>query len=115
MNTSTPQIIIQLLLGLFYAIPSIAFIIICLYYLKKAGSTTDGLLLLIGNSIIFITIILSQITMVLFVYYRKWEADIYSYITMGTGILSFIGSVLSILGLFLLVKRVIKNLRPNEN
>ncbi|GAA4277997.1 hypothetical protein [Aquimarina mytili] len=115
MDANTPSIIIQLLLGIVYALPTVAFIIISLYYLKKAGSTIDGVLILIGNIIIFTTIILNQASMVLFVYYRKWSADVYSYITMGTGILSFIGSILFIVGLSLLVKRVVKNYTSNEN
>ncbi len=108
MDVNMPSIIVQLLLGIVYALPTMACIIISLYYLKKAGSTIDGVLILIGNSILCTTIILSQVFMVLFVHYRKWSTDIYSYITMGTGVLSFIGSILFVVGLSLLVKRVIK-------
>lgn len=115
MDADISQIIIQLLMGFLYGLPTLAFIIICLYYLKKVGSVIDGILLLIGNSIIFITIILGQIAMIYFVHYRTWEANTYTYITIGNNVLSFIGSILCVVGLFLLVKRVIKNSTNHEN
>ncbi|WP_299441041.1 hypothetical protein [uncultured Aquimarina sp.] len=108
MEANTPQILIQLLLGLVYSIPTIFFIIISIHYLLKMGSTTDGILILLGNSILLLSSILGKIAWIQLVFYQKWEGEIYSYVNIVLGTISFIGSVLFVIGVFLLVKKVLK-------
>ncbi|WP_299189481.1 hypothetical protein [uncultured Aquimarina sp.] len=108
MDIDTPQIIIQLLMGLVYAIPTIFFIAISIYYLSKMKSQIEGILILIGNVIIFLCIIIGRILFIQFAFYQKWEGTIYSYITTAISIVSVVGSILFAVGIFLLMKKVIR-------
>ncbi|WP_109300195.1 hypothetical protein [Aquimarina sp. AU474] len=103
------QIIIQLLMALLYAIPTLLFIIISAYYIMNKGAKTDGLLILIGNIIIILSTIIGKILFIQFVYYQKWESTMYSYIVTAVNIFSFIGAMLFVVGLFLLIRKVVKN------
>ncbi|MGY3794283.1 hypothetical protein [uncultured Aquimarina sp.] len=113
-DSNTTQVMIQLLMGLVYAIPSLLFIIISIYYLLKMGSQIDGTLILIGNVIIFLSVIIGQIAFVQFAFYQKWEHTSYSYISTGISIFSFIGRVLFAVGIFLLIKKMIKQKNSNS-
>ncbi|MCK8520785.1 hypothetical protein M0D21_04375 [Aquimarina sp. D1M17] len=104
----TSQIIIQLLMGLVFAIPTLFFIGIGLFYISKVGTKTDGLLFLIGNIVILLSIIINKILFVQFIVYQNMEATTYSYVLYATNILSFIGSILFAIGLYLLVKKAVK-------
>ncbi|WP_298547983.1 hypothetical protein [uncultured Aquimarina sp.] len=108
METDISQVLIQSLTGLFYVLPTIVFIIISGYYLMKMGSKTDGILILIGNIIIFLSTVVGQILFIQLSFGQTWDVDAYSYISTALGILSFIGSILFVVGIFLLMKRVIK-------
>ncbi|AXT55839.1 hypothetical protein J8L88_20630 [Aquimarina sp. MMG015] len=108
MEADITQIIIQLFIGLAYAIPTLFFIIISIYYLLKMGSQIDGILILAGNVIIFLCIVIGRILFIQFAFYQKWEGTIYSYITTAISIVSVIGSILFAVGVFLLMKKVIK-------
>ncbi|AXT53635.1 hypothetical protein D1818_23445 [Aquimarina sp. BL5] len=108
MESDVAPVIIQLLTGLFYAIPTIIFIVISIYYLMKIGSKTDGVLILIGNIILFLSIVVNQILFIQLSVYQSWDGYYYSYISTALSILSFIGSILFVIGVFLLMKKVIK-------
>ncbi|MDH7444104.1 hypothetical protein [Aquimarina sp. 2201CG14-23] len=108
MESNISQVLIQLLTGLFYALPTIAFIVISIYYLLKTGTKTDGILILIGNIIIFLSIVLGRILFIQLAVYQKWEGETYSYLSTGISALSFIGSILFVVGTFLLIRKVIK-------
>ncbi|WP_299248544.1 hypothetical protein [uncultured Aquimarina sp.] len=108
METDISQVLIQSLTGLFYVLPTIVFIIISGYYLMKMGSKTDGILILIGNIIIFLSTVVGQILFIQLSISQTWDVGSYSYISTALGILSFIGSILFVVGIFLLMKRVIK-------
>ncbi|SEM23546.1 hypothetical protein SAMN04487910_4506 [Aquimarina amphilecti] len=108
MEADITQIIIQLLMGLAYAIPTLFFIVISIYYLLKMGSQIDGILILIGNVIIFLCIVIGRILFIQFAFYQQWEGNMYSYITTAISIVSVIGSILFAIGIFLLMKKVIK-------
>ncbi|WP_299222324.1 hypothetical protein [uncultured Aquimarina sp.] len=101
------MIIIQVLRLLFFCIPTLLFIGIAIYYLNKMKSKTEGILILIGNIIILLSIIVNTLLFVMFMD-ETWEHMTYSYILSGINILSFIGSMLFVAGTFLLIKRVIK-------
>lgn len=108
MESDVAPVIIQLLTGLFYAIPTIIFIVISIYYLMKIGSKTEGVLILIGNIILFLSIVVNQILFIQLSVYQSWDSYYYSYISTALSILSFIGSILFVIGVFLLMKKVIK-------
>ncbi|MFD2565634.1 MULTISPECIES: hypothetical protein [Aquimarina] len=108
MEPNTPQIIVQLLLALAYAIPTIFFIVISIYYLVKMGSQTDGILILVGNVIIFLSIIVGRVLFIQLAFYEKWQGEMYSYISGAVNILSFLGASAFAVGVFLLMKKVIK-------
>ncbi|KZS38601.1 hypothetical protein AWE51_13455 [Aquimarina aggregata] len=108
MNADTSQILIQALTGLFYAIPTLLFIGIGIHYLIKKGNTTDGIFIVIGNIIILLSIVIGKILFIQFVVYQKWDSTVYTYIISAINIVSFIGSILFVIGLFLLTKKVIK-------
>lgn len=113
-DSNTTQVMIQLLMGLVYAIPSLLFIIISIYYLLKMGSQIDGTLILIGNVITFLCVIIGQIVFIQFAFYEKWQHTSYSYISTGISIFSFIGRVLFAVGVFLLIKKMIKQKNRNS-
>ncbi len=108
MEINTSQILIQLLLALAYAIPTIFFIVISIYYLLKMGSRTDGILILAGNIVILLSIILSRILFIQFAFYEKWQGEMYSYVSSAINVISFMGSLAFAIGVFLLMKKIIK-------
>jgi len=105
MESDVSQILIQLMTGLLYSIPTIIFIIISVYYLIKMGPKTDGIFILIGNIIILLSIIAHQ---VLFLNVQNITTELFSWISAAINIFSFLGSTLFVIGIFLLIKRVIK-------
>jgi len=109
MDSNTYQIFIQLLMGLLYAIPSLIFIGISIYYISKMGTLIDGILILIGNIIILLSIAIGKILWIQFVFFQTWQRDLYSYISTAISIFSVLGSILFAIGVFLLVKRVIRS------
>ncbi|MHA7059766.1 hypothetical protein ACWGOQ_0021240 [Aquimarina sp. M1] len=114
MNSDFSQIIVQLLMGLAYAIPTLFFIVISIYYLIKMGTQTDGILILIGNSIIFISIVINQVIFIQLAFYEKWQGESYTYLSSAINILSFFGSLAFAIGVLLLMKKVIKTKSSTE-
>ncbi len=108
-SIDSSQIIIQLLIALLYAIPTVLLILIILYYIIKKGAKIDGILMLIGNIIVLIATIISKILFIQLVHYQKWEATSYSYMIAVINIISFIGSLAFVIGLLLLIRKIVKN------
>ncbi|MBW1297354.1 hypothetical protein [Aquimarina litoralis] len=108
MELGNSQVLIQAILGLLYAIPTLLFVIISIYYIRKTGPEIDATLILVGNVIIFLCIVVGKILWIQFVFYRKWPGEAYSYMTAAISVLSVLGSLFFAVGTFLLVKKVIK-------
>ena len=109
MQSDIYQVIVQSAMSLLYTLPVLAFIILAIYYISKVGSTTDGYLILIGNIIIFIASLITALSFLQITIFRNWEIKTYTTITAAMQVLSFIGKILFVIGVFLLLKKVIKN------
>ncbi|WP_299260680.1 hypothetical protein [uncultured Aquimarina sp.] len=114
METDISQVLVQSLTGLFYVLPTLVFIIISSYYLMKMGGKMDGILILVGNIIIFLSSIINQVLFIQLSVYQSWDGYYYSYISTALSILSFIGSILFVAGTFLLIRKVIKTKSSTE-
>jgi len=101
------MIIMQILRILFFSIPTLLFIGMAIYYLNKMKSNTEGMLILIGNILILLSSIAN--TLLFSLYMDEASKFItYSLIVSGINILAFIGSALFVIGVFILIKKMIK-------
>ncbi|WP_103864859.1 hypothetical protein [Aquimarina sp. I32.4] len=104
-DTDFSEILLRITGIIFYIIPIIVFIILAIYYISKVGSTKEGILILIGNILLFIVAIIHQF---LFMLVDSWGFNLYSIINSGVNFIAFIGSILFIIGFYLLIKKAIK-------
>lgn len=105
MESSILEIVKYIFLGLLTSIPQLIIVILCVYYIFKTGSKTEGILLTIGS----ITSLLCDVSNVVgAMSVNTLRADSYvtfTYIVQG---FSFLGSVIFVIGFFLLIKKTIK-------
>ncbi len=105
MEPSITEIFYYVFLGLLTSPAQLIIILICLYYLIKSKATADSVLLMIGSFIILLSTILTQVGVL---YAKTWGSNSYlSYSFVIQGI-SIVGSLLFAVGLFLLIRKVIK-------
>ncbi|WP_062059032.1 hypothetical protein [Aquimarina longa] len=95
------------LLGtLFYILPILAFIVLSIYYINKVGNTKEGTFILVGNILILVVAIIHQF---LFRFIDNLGVDIYTFINLICNLVAFIGSILFVIGFFMIIKKNIKN------
>lgn len=99
------EILLRVTGALFYIFPIILFIILAIYYNSKVGSTKEGVLILVGNILILIVAIIHQF---LFTFVDSWGFDVYAIINAGVNAISFIGSILFLIGLYMMIQKLIK-------
>ncbi|TSE10862.1 MULTISPECIES: hypothetical protein [Aquimarina] len=99
------EILLRFTGAIFYIFPIILFIILAIYYNSKVGSTKEGVLILVGNILILIVAILHQF---LYTFVDLWGFDIYAIINAGVNGISFIGSILFLIGLYMMIQKLIK-------
>ncbi|EZH74003.1 hypothetical protein ATO12_14085 [Aquimarina atlantica] len=105
-SSNVSEIILRVTGALFYILPILVFIILTIYYMSKKGTTKEGILILIGNILILIVAILHQF---LYMFIDSWGFDIYSIINTGVNTISFIGSILFLIGFYIMIQKIIKN------
>lgn len=111
MEPSLAEIIYYIFLGLLTSMGQVFIFVICLYYIFKIGTKADSILLLLG-SIIWVLCGVSALIGTL--YAKVWGSELYltfTYILQG---FSFVGSLLFVIGFFLLIRRVLVSIK-NEN
>ncbi len=111
MEPSLTEVIYTIFLGLLTSMGQVFILAICLYYLYKIGSKADSILLLLGS---IIWLLCSIFTLVGISYANVWGSEKYltfTYILQG---FSFVGSLLFVIGFFLLIRRTLSGLK-NEN
>lgn len=106
MENSLSQIIIFALAGIMHALPAISILFIAFYYKSKKGNTTEGSLFIIGSILIIISAIVTQISMIT-VASGILSAERYSTILLIFNSFTFIGGILTAIGLYLIIKKVI--------
>ncbi len=99
------EILLRITGALFYSVPILIFILIAIYYITKAGMKTEGILILIGNILILLVSISHHF---LYTFIESWGYELYSYISMGINAISFIGSILFIIGFLMIIQQNIK-------
>jgi glucan phosphoethanolaminetransferase (alkaline phosphatase superfamily) len=105
-NSNLSEIILRVTSALFYIVPILVFIILAIYYINKNGSTKEGLLVLIGNILILIVAIIHRF---LYTFIDSWGFDVYAIINTGVNAISFIGSILFLIGFYMMIQKIIKN------
>lgn len=105
MTSNFPEILLRVLGTLFYILPILLFIILAIYYMGKTQSSKEGTLILIGNILILIVAILHQF---LYLFIDDLGIDLYTIINVGINTISFIGSVLFLIGVYIMVQKIIK-------
>ncbi|MEW7291576.1 hypothetical protein [Aquimarina sp. 2304DJ70-9] len=111
MEPSLTETLYYIFLGLLTSMGQVLIIAICIYYLFKIGAKADSILLLIGS---IISLVCTLATTVGALYAKIWGTEAYlqfTYILQG---FSFVGSLLFLIGFFILVRRVIKNIGLNK-
>ncbi|WP_103070516.1 hypothetical protein [Aquimarina sediminis] len=106
MVPSITEIITHIFFGLAASIPQVFIVVICLYYIFKKGSKIEGVLLVSGSILSLLCALSTQIGVL---FSQVWGADsylTYTYVFYG---ISFIGSVLFVIGFFILVRKTIKH------
>ncbi len=107
MEPSITETLYYVFLSLLTSMGQVLIIAICIYYLFKIGAKVDSILLLIGSIISLLCVIATTVGAL---YAKIWGAETYlqfTYILQG---FSFIASLLFLIGFFILVRRVIKNI-----
>ncbi len=89
---------------LFFTLPIIFFVILAVYYINKVGKTREGMMVLIGNILIFIVAVIHQF---LYLLIDALGYEIFSFINITINFISFIGSVLFLIGFYFIIKKVI--------
>ncbi|WP_103070517.1 hypothetical protein [Aquimarina sediminis] len=105
-SSNFTEILLRITGALFYILPIILFIILTIYYMSKVGSTKDAVLILIGNILILLVAIVHQF---LYVFIDSWGYETYAIINSGVNFVSFIGSILFLIGLAMTFQKIIKN------
>ncbi|WP_109852355.1 hypothetical protein [Aquimarina sp. AU58] len=105
MELSITEIIKYIFLGIITSIPQLVITILCIYYIIKVGSKTEGILLTTGSIISLLCGISNTVGTT---YISTLGTDTYlTYIYVIQGF-SFLGSILFVIGFFLLIKKTIK-------
>lgn len=105
MEPSISEIIYYIFLGVLTSLGKVFILVICIYYIFKIGSKADSLLLLLGS---IIWLLCGILTLVGTRYAQVWGSEsyvTYSYVLQG---FSFVGSLLFVIGFFLLIRKIIK-------
>jgi len=105
METNVLEIIYYIFLGLITSLGQVLLVGICLYYLIKKGAKADATLLLIGSSIMLLCGILSTVGAL---FARVWGTESYVTYTYSIQGISMLGSLLFVIGFFILIRKVIK-------
>ena len=105
MEPTLLEILYYIFLGLITSGGQVLIFILSIYYWAKTGSKVDSILLVVGSSISLITLILIQIGVL---YASVWGKEVYLQFTYLTQGISFIGSLLFVIGFFLLIRKIIK-------
>ncbi|WP_035095769.1 hypothetical protein [Aquimarina megaterium] len=105
-SSNVSEIIHRIIGGLFYILPILLFIILTIYYISKKGTTKEGVLILIGNILILVVAVLHQF---IYRFVDSWGFDAYLIINSGINTISFIGSILFIIGFYIMIQKIIKN------
>lgn len=105
MEQGITEIIKHIFLGIITSIPQLVIAILCVYYIIKVGLKTEGVLLTTGS---IISLLCGISNIVGATYISTLGVD--SYVTFIYFIqgFSFLGSVLFVIGFFLLIKKTIK-------
>ncbi len=104
MEPDYTQVLYSILVGLFSSLFSIFTIIICIYYIVKMGSKIEGTLMIIASSISLLCSIATQIGVL---YIKTWGTNDYLHFTYIIQGFAFLGSLLFIIGFFILIRKVI--------
>ncbi len=105
MEPSITKILSFILLGILTSMGQVLILGICLYYIYKIGSKKDSILVLLGS---MIWLLCSISTLVATLYVRVWGTETYQLVTYAIQGFSFFGSLLFVIGFFLLIRRVVK-------
>jgi hypothetical protein len=105
MEQDITEIIKHIFLGIITSIPQLVIAILCIYYILRVGLKTEGILLTTGS---IISLLCGISNIVGATYISTLGVD--SYVTFIYFIqgFSFLGSVLFVIGFFLLIKKAIK-------
>ena len=104
MNSEFTGNIIQFIISLFYAIPTLLILIFSIYYCNKKGWVREGILLVTGSALALLSTLLIQLSIFILHYYVE-SFNIIMYFLNG---LSFVGFILIALGILGLVQRILK-------
>ncbi|GGX14993.1 hypothetical protein [Aquimarina muelleri] len=104
MTSNFSEILLRITGSLFYILPILIFIILAIYYMSKTQSSKEGALILIGNILILIVAILHQF---LYLFIDDFGFDLYAIINVGVNAISFVGSVLFLIGLYMMIQKII--------
>ncbi len=105
MEQNIIEVIKHIFLGIITSIPQLVITILCIYYIIKVGLKTEGVLVTTGS---IISLLCGISNIVGATYISTLGADTYvTFIYFVQGF-SFLGSVLFVIGFFLLIKKTIK-------
>ena len=110
MNNEITGNIIQFIISLFYAIPTLLILIFAIYYCNKKGWIKEGILLVTGSALALLSTILIQLSIFMLHYYVE-SFNVVMYLLNG---FHFIGFILIAFGVLGLIQRVLK-LTHSEN
>ncbi len=85
------------------SIGQVFIVLITIYYIVKSGSKLDGILMLTGSCLSLLCSIFIQVGALL------WEAETYAFSMYIISGISTLGSVLFVIGFFLLIRKFLKN------
>ncbi|GAA4272122.1 hypothetical protein U6A24_11495 [Aquimarina gracilis] len=111
MEPSFTEIIYYIFFGLLTSLGQVFILAICLYYTFKIGTKPDSILLLLGS---VIWLLCSITTRVGVLYAKVWGSELYLTFTYVLQGFLFLGSLLFVIGFFLLIRRTLSGLK-NEN
>ncbi len=107
MESDIIKVVTNIFISFLTSLPQIIIVILCLYYLYKVTSKTEGILLAAGSIISLlcsVSIFMASSYISHFEQINSYETLVY--ISHG---LSFFGSILFTIGFFLLIRKTIKN------
>ncbi len=105
MEPSIKEILLHIFLGFLTSPAQLIILLICIYYLIKSKGTTDSILLLVGSSITLLDYIFIQVGVL---YAKNWGSDSYITYSLIVQSISKVGSLLFAIGLFNIVRKVLK-------
>lgn len=105
MSSNFSEILLRITGSFFYILPILLFIILAIYYMSKTQSSKEGTLILIGNILILMVAIVHQF---LYLFIDNLGFDLYSIINVAINGISFVGSILFLIGVYMMIQKVIK-------